>query len=561
MVLYGEKQVFIRGKMIRKPVTLTHIIFNRNRLTMKQKCLRIAVFLMAVFLWSCSKDDYPNPTAEKAGITIKRMNFADLEANPLLLKNTEKFIGGHKAGQDLMTHRNLVSTGFGFSIDTDDFLYIGNPDKYSYTFKVYRDEETSYDDNLVLKKMPNGEYATFLIRYHLTPEDKKRLDAGLQIEGLNQKTEIAYFSPSANKFTTFIYLECVGTPIPGTYTYVEWLDESGQKHFTQQQLIRVDCELSITTLGGQDYLTYTFSSDGNSGGGGSTGSGGTPGGGGSSTGGNSGGSSSGGTGNNTGNGSNENDPDEDDNSDVLNDGSNPIITLPLMPLKKDCEMIRKGLTDYPFFKQALEALATPTFLTLDHEEAVYVTDASPDVFNESGTSTSPEVGLTIPTGAKVKLFGHDHIGNNTVSVFSPMDLIGIAKLIRLGSIDHKDFVAYVATNKGTYLAITISDPQKLLDLLYYQTFKNMIDAPDMMRALASRDKFLPLYEKYFDDQNPNALIKTTDTNNENVMKQFLKFLNEADAGVNIFESDPTFTNFTKLKLKNNGTIDRSQVCQ
>ena len=150
-----------------------------------------------------------------------------------------------------------------------------------------------------------------------------------------------------------------------------------------------------------------------------------------------------------------------------------------------------------------------------------------------------------------------------MACFSDEDLAGIAALIRFGDIAADKFVAYLATKKGTYLALTITNPTKFLNLFYSKTFPENgvgITTNDWPKVIAS-DKALeePLY-KYYDPKNKNRLIKETDTDTENVLKQFLNFLKEADAGVALFETDATFSSFTRLELTNPTTINRSNLC-
>ncbi|EPR74062.1 hypothetical protein ADIWIN_0871 [Winogradskyella psychrotolerans RS-3] len=87
----------------------------------------------------------------------------------------------------------------------------------------------------------------------------------------------------------------------------------------------------------------------------------------------------------------------------------------------------------------------------------------------------------------------------------------------------------------------------------------MIDVPPSKhpKYWASKDAFEPLYKKYFDPKF-NPKIKATDPNapnidtlNENDLKEFLNFMDEANIGAHLFETDATFNTFSKLSLKNN----------
>ena len=80
-----------------------------------------------------------------------------------------------------------------------------------------------------------------------------------------------------------------------------------------------------------------------------------------------------------------------------------------------------------------------------------------------------------------------------------------------------------------------------------------------MKYSSSSQNAWELQEKYYSSKS--ALIKETNTNNEDVLNKFLKFMEEADMGMTVFETDATFETFTKVFLTMSGTVRRSKPCK
>ncbi len=100
-----------------------------------------------------------------------------------------------------------------------------------------------------------------------------------------------------------------------------------------------------------------------------------------------------------------------------------------------------------------------------------------------------------------------------------------------------DFFFY--SIKGSYLNVNPNDTNK-----YY----------------ASKDIFRPIYDKYYNPKMINRKIKETDTDNENVLKEFLNFMEEADLGITLLESTDNFESFNVVTKNGNNTPTR-QNCQ
>lgn len=73
----------------------------------------------------------------------------------------------------------------------------------------------------------------------------------------------------------------------------------------------------------------------------------------------------------------------------------------------------------------------------------------------------------------------------------------------------------------------------------------------------------PIIEKYYDHKT-NALIKENaqgEANNEQQLRYFMQFLEEADAGITVFETDENFNTFTELNLDGYDVQRADEPCQ
>ena len=129
-------------------------------------------------------------------------------------------------------------------------------------------------------------------------------------------------------------------------------------------------------------------------------------------------------------------------------------------------------------------------------------------------------------------------------------------LAHSGQLEPDKFVALLSTDKGTYYALTITDITKFADFFYFQNNSGQASQGNIMKWFNSQKNASKLREKYFNNKD-NPLIKETDTDNNNVLDKFLDFINEANLGVTLFETDTNFDSFTKVEKEPDGTIKRT----
>ena len=252
---------------------------------------------------------------------------------------------------------------------------------------------------------------------------------------------------------------------------------------------------------------------------------------------------------------------------TLTDGDGCPVAEDDLGTRRECRKITELLDD-PLnqdFKDKLIELSSQPNLNLNKEKSVSTFENETALDERIGTDTFPSVAIQSNPTNKYKAFVHTHpnIPPGTLSVFSPADLIEIARIINNDKITG-GFVAFLTTKKGTQYAITIQNPTKFVDFFYSQLFDNVSSAiaTDPINALAISDRFYnslnaftPVYNDYF-NPNLNPKIKRTDTENEEVLKEFLNFMDEANAGFTIFDASPIttggqpFQSFRKIVLRN-----------
>ncbi|PJX28593.1 hypothetical protein CAP47_00005 [Psychroflexus sp. S27] len=469
------------------------------------------------------------------------------------------------------------------TIDTDISYFIENNHYHSYTFPIQNADDSSLVRNLLFSLQSDGSYKTILITYDLTELEKTKIRNNEFVD-FSHPNKVNWQEIDVLTNETFNddieFNDGLFYDSDGGYCY-EILRLVHPKDFslTTNLKITVDCPWD----GEMDHMDESIR-DGGRGSGGNSDNGDEgedP-------------NTSGGQSNSDENGNNTNPNNENSdetpnngnehnqNDDCLKPGPNGDcqgdVTTIILPVddeeenkNKECKKITDFLANNPNFKQKLVDLSSDANLSLTYEKGAGKIENQTNIKDYEGSNTYPEISVTLGNSDKLEALAHNHPTTTplSLSTFSPSDLIAIAKLIRENRITD-DFIAFLTTKQGTQYAITISDSTKFLDFLFYKIFNpntGILDVPpsDHQKYWSSKDLFTPLYKKYFNpDFNPK--IKGTNPNdseiiekNENDLKEFLNFMDEANAGFNLFETDNTFNTFTKLKLKN-GETERETPC-
>ncbi|WP_438968580.1 hypothetical protein [Nonlabens sp.] len=143
----------------------------------------------------------------------------------------------------------------------------------------------------------------------------------------------------------------------------------------------------------------------------------------------------------------------------------------------------------------------------------------------------------------------------TLSLFLSLDSIAIK--VDKNKLDN-DFVAFLATNNGTEFVLSIKDASKLIEFFspVIKPIPNSTDVAAYRKFQNATSKRGKIYKKYYGDLNPLIEeIHSSPFEIENELKNFLKLIQEADLGVELFRpkiGDPN--NYEKLDLDSNNNI-------
>lgn len=478
------------------------------------------VMILAVFiLFGCELEhDAINKESYQEKISIRNSTF------DMLLKE-EQFIttlsrlnkGKQKKGS---TAKTVMEDTHGFSIMPDIAKVIKDGAYTTYTFQIKREiSNPDFFENLVIRMDSLNQANAYLVKYTptaaLTPSEEH---TSFHFKGTVNITQIEYdITPTAKELhcVTANVLMCnqAWTNGGSTEPHVATANCNDPSHlFT---VTTVDC--SMTGAGG--------AGAGSGYGGGNGGTIATEPGVGHSGGGSG---NSGGTGN--GGGTNP-----------------PVTTAPVYITPADCITISDQFTKFPSLKQELVNLAGTT--SQNHENGIFI--------DKSATAQTANPFQTIPQGSGgvinintnpsqpyvVLAHTHDAYGSDgtgTYSIFSFGDMTVISNLIQKNKIDLDNFVFYVITADGTRYAMTISCAECLKPFCYPCESSGVGTPVDTKKMIEKGELFNKFYNKLdgiHSQSNPQDDIKT-----------FLKFVQAANLGVNLFEVDATFSNFQKLDL-------------
>lgn len=250
------------------------------------------------------------------------------------------------------------------------------------------------------------------------------------------------------------------------------------------------------------------------------------------------------------------------------DDEEPIAIVPFDPrrIALECGKINNFLDNNTVnFTQLLQTLETgvnsnaEVSITLNTDNALHVEQG---LVGSGGTQINPNPTLAYVAVAHI----HDDfsldtdgdgIGEGTFSVFSFEDLALFAEILYNYKLNSGTFVAFLATSDGTRYALTINDHNKFLDLFFMYAKDLPSDVNEINRWKQSQKKLKPLKWKYYDKDNPDRKISETDDDNNEVLKQFLTFLNDGDAGISLFEANSAYDSFQPVILNQLGEVDRT----
>ncbi len=472
------------------------------------------LFGISVLFTNCMEDsmEIEKPKADK--YSVSRIGSNEFVKNRTLTEKLASIGRGIRqtTGGDYARYDNVQ---FDLILNEATFIEAIDGSYHSYTFGIYNEDDNYNINNIVLSLTENGDYEADLVTYTLTQEERSLIDSGIEIDLLDKMTVEPFDIDQINTYgrgstcTEFVEVDRFENCANGHNVSSCTWECCGHCYEYVYEWQSVPC-------------------DGGGSGSGSTGT--TPGG---TTGspGTSGGTTS------TSGGPKATALTNTDGSSVRN----------------PCENMNELFIDYPEYRQKLVDLSTT--VNEDHENAVGVFKDGTE-FDQSGTALEPYVELQLNPISEYIAIAHTHYetdattGQDTYSVFSPNDLQFYYQRLKDNNLDHRKFVAFLVTGKGTRYALTIKNKTKYLNFFkYVTTYKKWQSglAATQEETDYINNTIVPIFDKYYDMEGDNpAPIKTDNTDNQEVLEAFLQFIDEADMGVNLFSIDETFTNYTQL---------------
>jgi hypothetical protein len=242
----------------------------------------------------------------------------------------------------------------------------------------------------------------------------------------------------------------------------------------------------------------------------------------------------------------------------------PVITKPLtfVDFQEECNKITAIMTTGTY-RQDLQNLATMV------NDPINENGICLGIGDDVTVPLTPGPEVVLPVFGHIRALSHTHnqhlnqqglYDGGTYSVFSYEDLVAIAKLIKQNRINTDNFVATLSTKKGTHYAMTISNITKFKKFFYHEV-NDYADldpegATKYGQAVKNEEE---ISKKYF--RIDTGLIKKQNTDNEYVLGKFLDYLNEADMGVMLFETDATFQTFTRVSKRSASKPIQRTPCQ
>lgn len=433
--------------------------------------------------------------------------------------------------------RTLTSTDLGFSIDTTYVQIIKSPSFESFTFIVEREEAIEgILENYIVTYFNDGHYTQMLTSYPIIESD-----GDISYDIANGTAKIIIDDSLLFRAGT---VECI-VPMeewqPGECYEVNCGGQTGNgQHSPGEPCNASGSDRAYTYCSAGGWVTTGCVYYGT--GGGTT------------------------TGDGTGTGGNSNNPPDEDEEEEPDD-------LPVVPFgtKAECKKVNDFLnnTDNAAFKQALNDLANPAYfnenLDVNFEKFIGVYENETTLDYRQGIANQAAVEIPVTPINKYKAFVHTHPNSTqkTYSVFSFDDLKVISNILAKDKLNTGTFVAFLITKKGdnvTKYALTINNKTKFKDFFYsYQDFDFIAASQEEKdKRIDSYEKSEKLRDEYYDNKNPK--INDFNVNSEQMLLEFLKFIEEADMGVTLLEAAPTLdgsiNNFNTVILDGNTVVRR-----
>ena len=134
--------------------------------------LRLGILLFGISL-SMIRCESEHIETEKTTnrYSVKRIYTDEIKKNKDVVNALGKFNDQQTENNPSQYSKEIYNSYYDFSIETDEAFYIEYEDYHSYTFNVYRNNNSPLTENLILSLQADLSYKVFLASYDLTEEE------------------------------------------------------------------------------------------------------------------------------------------------------------------------------------------------------------------------------------------------------------------------------------------------------------------------------------------------------------------------------------------------------
>ena len=182
-----------------------------NKKLMKTLKFGFLILGISLFFTNCDSDEIISENGNNTiintdsiannnlfGFTIQTLELKDIESNTEVFDEIEniknKSNKSNKANRNNKSLKTVFSSDESFIIDTGIVKYLQNQDStyHSYTFPIYRANNNSGLENLMLSSQDDETYKTYIVTYDLTEQEILDLNNNLPVDLKNKVTHTEF---------------------------------------------------------------------------------------------------------------------------------------------------------------------------------------------------------------------------------------------------------------------------------------------------------------------------------------------------------------------------------
>lgn len=164
---------------------------------MRKNHVKQILYLWLVgIIFGCSSPEFLLDEQNKSNRNIKMeiLKADAIKKHPRLFTRVSKL--NEAILQRNANQKNVSSTIYNFSINTNLCKMITVDSLTTYTFEVIREQDNGFFENLVVKEKPDGTFKTTLYQYAVTAQEKENILNGIDVDMTNKISTLTIDDPS-----------------------------------------------------------------------------------------------------------------------------------------------------------------------------------------------------------------------------------------------------------------------------------------------------------------------------------------------------------------------------